>query len=312
MSTGACGINCDACGLSLRGICTTCGPGNSREAIEKLAAQERLLGSPCPILECAVREGIAYCSRDCDRFPCHAFRTGPYPFSRGYLDMQRRRRRENPSARTPSGGAVEVPAEYWEMLEKGDIKKICRNSLANDHPSTGLLLPFMNEYLLVDRQGRRLCRQAHGRWDSVDNSLLELVCLLYLLNAGPESPGDQLITEKELKCSHFFRPPHELKVEPVARRYGSDLEGFCRAAELAGGEAADMADEAYRFSVFPKVPVYYLIWEEDEEFEARVSVLFDRSIESHLAADAIWGLVNLVSGMLLTPGGGTRGRERAH
>jgi len=45
--------------------------------------------------------------------------------------------------------------------------------------------------------------------------------------------------------------------------------------------------------------LYYLLWEGDEEFEPRISVLFDRSIESHLSADAIWGLVALVSEALL-------------
>ena len=33
--------------------------------------------------------------------------------------------------------------------------------------------------------------------------------------------------------------------------------------------------------------------------QPHLSILFDRSIESHLSADAIWGLVNLVSKELL-------------
>ena len=45
---------------------------------------------------------------------------------------------------------------------------------------------------------------------------------------------------------------------------------------------------------------HYLLWRGDEEFEPQLSVLFDRSIEDPLAADAIWGLVNLVSDFLLT------------
>lgn len=53
MPTGACGINCDTCRLNLLGICTTCGSGTSAEAQRKMAAQQRLLGAPCPILDCA-------------------------------------------------------------------------------------------------------------------------------------------------------------------------------------------------------------------------------------------------------------------
>jgi hypothetical protein len=37
----------------------------------------------------------------------------------------------------------------------------------------------------------------------------------------------------------------------------------------------------------------------DEEFDARVSILWDRSIEEHLPADAVWGLVKLFTDILV-------------
>ncbi|MCG6878401.1 MAG: DUF3795 domain-containing protein, partial [Deltaproteobacteria bacterium] len=91
MPTGACGINCDVCRLKILGFCGTCGPGQSREAMEKIAVQERVLGAPCPILACAFKKGVQHCMKDCDDFPCTQFTDGPYPFSRGYLEMQERR-----------------------------------------------------------------------------------------------------------------------------------------------------------------------------------------------------------------------------
>ena len=60
-----------------------------------------------------------------------------------------------------------------------------------------------------------------------------------------------------------------------------------------------MADAAVCLKPFPKIPVYYILYAGDEEFPAKLSVLFDRSIERHLSADAIWGLVGLVSDALL-------------
>ncbi len=64
----------------------------------------------------------------------------------------------------------------------------------------------------------------------------------------------------------------------------------------------DLADAAYRLTPLPKIPLYYLLWEGDEEFKPNLSILFDRSIERHLSADAIWGLVILVSDALLFNG----------
>ena len=109
-----------------------------------------------------------------------------------------------------------------------------------------------------------------------------------------------MVSPNELKTGHFFRGPHELKTQPLLVRYGNDLEGFKKAAEFAGGEELGLADAAYRFEALPKIPLHYLFWKGDEEFGPRLSVLFDRSIEYHLAADMIWGLVTLVSESILS------------
>jgi hypothetical protein len=195
---------------------------------------------------------------------------------------------------------VRVPAEYWEDLRGRDVDALCENAGAIPHPHAGLLLPFLKKYLLVDMEKRALFHRAQGQWEGIDNPLLELVCLVYLLNAGTELLAHEMVSVQELKSAHFFRGPHELKIQPLLIRYGEDLEGFDKAAERIGGEVLTLADVAYRFSAFPKVPLYYLFWKGDAEFQASLSILFDRSVENHLAADAIWRLVNLVSDILIT------------
>ncbi len=300
MPTGACGINCDVCRLNLLEICSTCDSGRSQKGQEKLAAQLRIIGAPCPILACALEKRIAYCPKDCEEFPCTLFRIGPYPYSEEYLNMQERRRSQKPLHQTPSGGIVSVPPEYWEELRDRAPEKVCMNSLAKNHPPTGMLLAFLKEYLLVDKECRCLRRQSHGRWTRVENPLLELVCLFYLLNAGPQSLSHQMVSAEELRTGHFFTGPHELKTRPLLKFYGNNLEGFKKAAERAGGEELNLADAAYRFETLPKIPLHYLYWKGDEEFDPRLSVLFDRSIEYHLTADMIWGLVILVSDVILS------------
>ncbi len=301
MSTGACGINCDVCGLNLLEICSTCESGRSQRGREKLAAQLRIMGTPCPVLACAVENGVAYCPKDCEEFPCDSFRIGPYPFSEGFLDMQERRRGQEQMYKTPSGDTVVVPVQYWEELKKRSLDEVCMNSLAKNHPPTGLLLPFLKEYLLVDIESHCLYRQSHIQWARAENPLLELVCLSYLLHSGPQPLSHEMVGIKELRTGHFFKGPHELKTKPLLDRYGNDLEGFKKAAERSGGEELELADAAYSFAALPKIPLHYLFWKGDEEFGPRLSVLFDRSIEHHIQADVIWGLVTLVSDAILSP-----------
>lgn len=299
MPTGACGINCDVCRLNLLGICSSCGPGTSLEAKNKIEAQKRLFGHPCPILACAQMNQVQFCSRDCRSFPCEVFMAGPYPFSEGYLNMQKRRRKQKLPGRTPKGDIVTVDPKYWDDLKKMDVEKLCANSLTIPHHPDGVLIRFLTDDIHVDMENRYLWRLTPDQPEKIDNPLLELIIMIYLVNVTSDLIRREMIGTNDLKDAHFFQGPHVLKVAPLVERFGRDLPGFKKASENLGGEPLDMGDVAYKFSPLPKIPLYYLLWEGDEEFEPRLSILFDRSIESHLPADAIWGLVNLVSNKLL-------------
>jgi hypothetical protein len=193
---------------------------------------------------------------------------------------------------------VKVPAHYWDTLLEGEGATLQRNALAEPHPR-GLIVHFLNEGLLLDREDRCLRYSKGNRWEAFSYPLLELISLVFLLHASPDSPDGTLVSAAELKTAHFFQGPHELKVGSLIKRYGRDINGFRESAASLGGKTQEMADAAYKLPALPKVPLYYLLWEGDEEFGPHLSILFDRTVEQHLPADGIWGLVNLVSDALL-------------
>lgn len=301
MPTGVCGINCDVCKLRLLGVCSSCGSGKSREAQSKLEAQKRIFGSTCSILACACMNHLDYCLRDCNSFPCDNFASGPYPFAQGFLNMQKRRREEMPRALKPDSIPVQVPPEYWDRLKQRDITALCNFTLAEPQGSEKLIFRFLQEDILVDRENRCISRLKNNCWEKTADPFLELITLVYFINVSSLYPvGKEIVGVSDLKESHFFKaPPHELKLGPLSERYGTDPEGFRAAAEYLKGKAVNMADMAYMFLPFPRVPLYYLFWKGDGEFPPRFSLLFDRSIEECFAADGIWGLVNRVSLELL-------------
>ncbi|MCX8204735.1 MAG: hypothetical protein N3H31_03700 [Candidatus Nezhaarchaeota archaeon] len=92
----ACGISCEVCGCLSKGLCLTngCAPGSKAQA--KLEAQRAALKTTCPILECAFKHGIDYCSRDCPRFPCEIYYETQVPYSSRFLDLMREAMRRAP------------------------------------------------------------------------------------------------------------------------------------------------------------------------------------------------------------------------
>jgi hypothetical protein len=214
--------------------------------------------------------------------------------------MQERKNKQMASSRQSSGESAAAPPVYWDDLKNLNMDELCERSLARVGPAGELLLPFLAKELQIDLEKRCIRNFIHDRWVNVEHPRLELMTLVYLLNVSRDCPVHELISVPDLKDSHFFQGPHTLNTRPLLDLYGQNPGAFRSAAEKLGGKALDMADAAFEITPFPKIPLYYLLWVGDDEFEANLSILFDRSIERHLAADAIWGMINLVSDFLIT------------
>ena len=214
--------------------------------------------------------------------------------------MQQRRRKQNPPAFAPDKSPVDVSPHFWDSLQKKDLNTLCNLTLFSMTAAHQMVFHFLNEDVLVDFDARCLKRDEGQGWKRTTDPLLELVTVVYLNRVKMLHPvGKEIVGVKDLKEGHFFQGPHALQVDPLIKRYAGDLESFKDTAQFLEGRPVDLADAAYQLFPFPRVPVYYLFWQGDEEFEPRISVLFDRSIEEVFSADVIWGLVNRVSTALL-------------
>ena len=79
----ACGIACEVCGF--KETCGGCVSGTDPKAPERLEKLKQMLGMPCPVLECAVKNKVDYCLR-CGEFPCDVHYQG-IPYSKTLLDV---------------------------------------------------------------------------------------------------------------------------------------------------------------------------------------------------------------------------------
>jgi len=302
MATGACGIDCGACRLNRVGICSTCGPATSPEGARKMEAQQRILGDACPVLTCAWMKGVAHCSRDCLDFPCEIFRRGPYPYSAGFLAMQERRRREGRRVAAPTGSMQASIATLWERVRERDVDELASAALARVEGEGALVFPFLNREIRVEPDSGQVLWGKAGRFEAVRNPMLELLVAVYLHRVRPLPPADEMVTVRDFRDARFFEGPHELPTGLLLDLYGEDLPAFREAAARMGGLPLGIGDAACRFPVLPRIPLFMILRAGDPEFAATLSILCDRSIEGQLPADAIWGLVHLVTDFLVLGG----------
>jgi hypothetical protein len=191
---------------------------------------------------------------------------------------------------------------YWEHLAQKDPAEVCRRAeVSYSSDRKGYWLPFLNQkYLILPKERKMLCARGDFCEEQPLRDYFFLGVLLYLLNAQAGEPTRTWISEKELRGgTTFFRGPHALQVDELASVFGKNPDEFSLAGARLGGVNLLYGDKAFALTAFPKVPLAYVLWKEDEEFPARVSVLFDSTIQKHFSLDGIWCVVGEVSQRIL-------------
>jgi len=194
----------------------------------------------------------------------------------------------------------ELDPRLWEELAIRDPDEICvRASVRFERERRCYLVPFLNRLYGVF-PGERLIERQDSRREEGLSFQLYLVLVTYLLRARSIALAGRMVTGAELRGgSFFFRGPHALFAEPLELRFGKDPEEFLGAGLRLGGIKTDFGNASFRLWTLPRIPLGYILWAADDEFSARLGIVFDPSVEEHLALDVIWALVNEVGRALL-------------
>ena len=191
---------------------------------------------------------------------------------------------------------------YWESLSKANPNEVCtRTGVGYSEERKGYFLPVLNQkYLILPGEKKIFCMRGDFCEEETLRDYFYLMALLYLLNAREAEPTHTWISEKELKGgTTFFRGPHALRTEELKTAFGKNPEAFALCGKRLGGVELLFGDKAFALTVLPKVPLAFVLWKEDTEFPAEVTVMFDSTIQQHFSLDGIWCLVAEVTQRIL-------------
>lgn len=88
-------------------------------------------------------------------------------------------------------------------------------------------------------------------------------------------------------------------INHIVKSFSSCPGKLAMAGLKLGGREAQMGDEAVTVYALPRVPVTFLIWYGDDEFEPSGNILFDESILSYLPAEDVTILSELLTWKLI-------------
>lgn len=120
-------------------------------------------------------------------------------------------------------------------------------------------------------------------------ALWEKILVLHYFNTADGTPlAGEPISFKEVREAMLYLPNFEKRaVAPLLGRFGSNPEQLLDPALALGGRREDLGDLSVTIPVFPRVPISLVFWKEDEEFEARLTILFDRTVVRYLPTEDI-------------------------
>lgn len=140
--------------------------------------------------------------------------------------------------------------------------------------------------------------------------VVKLLTLLYLAHAKAVPPANRWVPYRELKDGLFYAKSFQDTVEDrLLRRFAEDLEGMREAGLELGGRVVEQGDLGLVLQTFPRLPLLFIIWQGDEEFEPSARILFDASATHYLNAfelrmlcgEVVGRLINVADGRLRVP-----------
>jgi len=187
----------------------------------------------------------------------------------------------------------------WQQLDKLDPELTAKRAKCRYIADQGqYVLRLLNKEYVVDVGGREIFSQ-HDRQQQA--GFLEQLCLLaYLIGAQDLPLVGKLERPETLPGGQFFfRGHHSRPTKKLETAFGRCPERLCEIAERFGAKRCEFGDASIEMYLLPRIPITIVIWAADDQFQARASILFDRTAASHLLLDALLTAANLAVDALI-------------
>lgn len=103
--------------------------------------------------------------------------------------------------------------------------------------------------------------------------------------------GNRWVSFLELpEGQHHYQPFVKEAFDPLTRKFGTNSALFYQIGREIGAIPITGGDVSFKIQVLPKISMMLMLWEEDDEFPARINILFDGQVSCHLPTATIYML----------------------
>ncbi len=150
----------------------------------------------------------------------------------------------------------------------------------------GFTVPLFDQTIVVRSSG---ISDNSGKAPS--HAISVLVCQYLLLCPDPPQTDHTLVTYKDFKDAAPYVGGFKNTVErPIADTFSGRVDRLKSACQAIGGRPFDTdvnCELAYRFQALPRVPIFLLFHDADEDFTAQCTLLLQKNAASYLDMECL-------------------------
>ena len=116
----------------------------------------------------------------------------------------------------------------------------------------------------------------------------KILILHYLVKSEGLPITGKWINFKQVPSGSIYYPAFVKRSQkPLCDFFSDRLDLLERAAHNLGGEETHYGDRAVMIPALPRVPVVFVFWSGDEEFQSEAHILFDSTVSSYLSTEDV-------------------------
>ena len=191
----------------------------------------------------------------------------------------------------------------WKAIGEADPQSIVRGALAEwDEGRRAFSVPVLN------RRATAMLGEARVVWENAEPVFppVHILVLHYLARSRELEPSGELIGFRELEGGNVYFSAFEAQsVRTVTRTFGPAPKSLLEAGKALGAAPFRLGHASIRVPLFPRVPVYVVVWAGDDEVPASSNFLFEETIKEILHTEDVAVLCSVLASMLRKASGQT-------
>lgn len=186
-----------------------------------------------------------------------------------------------------SNNYVKVMEKWRQDFLTWDQEALCRKVGIDTYDGGAIRLDYFGIPHEIDRKTGQIRVPGRADHEPGFDEVMAIYNFLYYAEEGAENSGEW-VHFRDVKSAGVFEGAFERQVlGPFAEHFAGRPEAFREAGERLGCVPLPYGDGSFQVPAFSCIPLRVIFWDGDEEFPAKVNILFDKDITSFIHPESV-------------------------